>query len=242
MRSSSSQRLQPGLEIIFMMKYFLSLSADTRRDGYCMTDPPHKSQTLWGLYYEMSPYTGKTDIRNSSWSVRVSVLHRNISPHGAIHQICSPASSDGRGNLCFVCKWEEEMIIIVYHVINKTCVDPVTERIPPGVTWSWGRQEEGRKEGRMRCLLTTTHTCSSSLLVCLSDLIGKLQVRCRLWSDAICMQVRAASNCLYHHHHHDHHQSLLQMYLGHFLADCATSPLFLLCLMDGTLGQDRNHR
>ena len=86
----------------------------------------------------------------------------------------------------------------------------------------------------MRCLLTTTHTCSSSLLVCLSDLIGKLQVRCRLWSDAICMQVRAASNCLYHHHHHDHHQSLLQMYLGHFLADCATSPLFLLCLMDGT--------
>ena len=46
----------------------------------------------------------------------------------------------------------------------------------------------------------------------------------------------AASYCLYHLGHH----SLLQMYLGHFLHDCATSPLFLLSLMDGT--KDRNSR
>ena len=31
------------------------------------------------------------------------------------------------------------------------------------------------------------------------------------------------------------------MYLGHFLLDCATSPLFLLCLMDGRR-EDRNSR
>ena len=45
------------------------------------------------------------------------------------------------------------MIIIVYHVINKTCVDPVTER-----SRSWShlelRKTGGRKEGRSHEMFT----------------------------------------------------------------------------------------